>query len=48
MLSDCVWECEKSMTTYCLEVKRERDGVRLCTQMQREQDDVPAKGGEGA
>ena len=30
-----------------LEVKRERDGVRLWTWMQREQDDIPTGGGEG-
>ena len=48
MVSDCRPGCEKSRTTYSLEVERERDGVRLSTRMRREQDDVPTGGGEGA
>ena len=48
MVSDCAPGCEESRTTYFLEVERERDGVRLCTRMRREQDDVLPGGGEGA
>ena len=48
MVSDCGRGCEESRTTYQLEVERERDGVRLWTRMQREQDDVPTGGGEGS
>ena len=48
MVSDGGPECEESKTTYQLEVEREQDGVRLWTQMQREQDDVSTGGGEGA
>ena len=47
MVSDCGPGCEESRKTYFLEVERERDGVRLWTQMQKEQDDVPTGGGEG-
>ena len=46
MVSDCGPGCEESRTTYQLEVERECDGVRLWTQMQTEQDDVPTGGGE--
>ena len=35
-------------TMYFLEVKRECDGVRLRTWMQKEQDNIPTGGGEGA
>ena len=48
MVSDCGPECEESRKTYFLEVERERNGVRLWTQMQREQDDIPTRGEEGA
>ena len=48
MVSDCGRGCEESRTTYDLEVKRERDGVRLWTRMRREQDNVLPGGGEGA
>ena len=48
MVSDCGPGCKESRTTYSLEVERERDGVRLWTRMQREQDDVLSGGGEGA
>ena len=48
MVSDCALGCEESRTTYCLEVERERDGVRLRTRMRREQDNVLPGGGEGA
>ena len=48
MVSDCGQGSEESRTTYDLEVKRERDGVRLWTRMRREQDDVLPRGGEGA
>ena len=48
MVSDCRCGCEESRMTYCLEVERERGGVRLWTQMRREQDDVLSGGGEGA
>ena len=47
MVSDCGPECKESRTTYSLEAQRERDGVRLWTQMRREKDNVPARGGEG-
>jgi hypothetical protein len=33
---------------YFLEVEREHDGVRLRTWMQKEQDNIPTGGGEGA
>ena len=33
MVSDCGPECEESRMTYSLEAERERDGVRLWTQM---------------
>ena len=48
MVSDCGHGCEECRTTYWLEVERERDGVKLWTRMQREQDDVHPGGGEGA
>ena len=48
MVLDCGLECEESRKMHFLEVERERDGVRLWTQMRREQDDVPTGGGEGA
>ena len=48
MVSDCEPGCKESRKTYFLEVERERDGVRLWTQMQREQDNVPTGGREGA
>ena len=48
MVSDCGPGCKESRMTYQLEVERERDGVRLWTQMQREQDDVSTGGGERA
>ena len=48
MVSDCGPGCKESRKTHFLEVERERDGVRLWTQMQTEQDDVPTGGGEGA
>ena len=48
MVSDCGPGCKESRKTYFLEVERESDGVRLWTRIQREQDDVPTEGGEGA
>ena len=39
-MSDCRHECQRSRITYSLKVERERDGVRLWTRMQREQDNV--------
>ena len=36
MMLDCGPRCKESRTMYQLEVKRERDGVRLKTQMQGE------------
>ena len=48
MVSDCGLGCEQSRKTHFLEVEKEHDGVRLWTQMRREQDDVPTGGGEGA
>ena len=47
MVSDQGRRCEESRTTYELKVK-ERDGVRLRTWMQREQDNILSRGGEGA
>ena len=47
MVLDCGPRCKESRTMYQLEVEREWDGVRLWTQMQRKQDDVPTGGGEG-
>ena len=44
MVSDCGPGCEESRMTYSLEVEREWDGVRLWTQMQREQDCHGSKG----
>ena len=46
MVSDCGPGREESRTTYCLEVERERDGLRLRTRMRREQDNVLSGGGE--
>ena len=40
--------CEESRKMHFLEVERERDGVRLWTQMQTEQDDILTGGGERA
>ena len=37
-----------SRTTYSLNAEREHDEVRLWTWTQREQNDVPTGGGEGA
>jgi hypothetical protein len=48
IVSDCGRECEKSRTTYSLEVEREHDCVRLRMWMQREQGNVLPGGGEGA
>ena len=48
MVSDCERGCEESRMTYCLDLERERDRVRLWTRMRREQDDVLPGGGEGA
>ena len=48
MVSDCGPRCKESRTMYQLEVEREWDGVRLWTQMQREQDDILSGGREGA
>ena len=48
MVSDCGPGCKARKTTYCLEVERGREGVRLWTQMQTEQDNVQTEGGEGA
>ena len=48
MVSDRGPGCEKTRTTYELEVERERDGVRLWTRMRTEQDDILTTGGEGA
>ena len=48
MVSDCGPGCEESRTTYLLEVERERNDVRLWTEMRREQDNVLPGGGEGA
>ena len=38
MVSDCGQGCEQSRMTYWLEVERDRDGLRLRTEMRREQD----------
>jgi hypothetical protein len=46
MVSDYGPRCEESRMMYQLEVEREQNGVRLWTEMQREQDDVLSKGGE--
>ena len=48
MVLDCGLGCEESRKMYFLEVERVCDGVRLWTQMQREQDNVLPGGGEGA
>ena len=48
MVLDCGPECEESRMMYQLEVKREWDGVRLWTQMRREQEDALLEGGERA
>ena len=48
MVSDCGPGCKARKTTYCLEVERGREGVRLWTRMQTEQDNVQTEGGEGA
>ena len=48
MVLDCGPGCEESRTTSSLEVERGWDGVRLWTQMQTEQDDIPTGGGERA
>jgi hypothetical protein len=48
MVSDRERGCEKSGTTYFLEVERERNSVRLWTRVRREQDNVLPGGGEGA
>ena len=46
MVSDCGPGCEESRMMYQLEVERERDGVRLKTQMRGERDNVLPRGGE--
>ena len=48
MVSDCGPGCEESRKMYFLEVERVCDGVRLWTQMQREQDNVLPRGEEEA
>ena len=48
MVSDWGHGCEESKTTYKLKVEREHDGVRLRTWMQKEQDNISTRGGEGA
>jgi hypothetical protein len=47
MVSDCKCGCEENRIMYCLEVKREHDGVRLRLWMQREQDNILSGGEEG-
>ena len=46
MVSDCGPGCKESRTTYQLKVERERDGVRLKTQMRGEWDNILPGGGE--
>ena len=48
MVSDCGPGCKQSRMTYQLEVEREWNGVRLWTQMQREQEDALPEGEERA
>ena len=48
MVLDCGRGYKESRMTYCLEVERERDGVKLRTRMPREQDNIPTRGGKGA